>query len=124
MNQSTGLCQKCYGLNLATNRIAQIGDAVGIMAAQSIGEPGTQLTLRTFHIGGTAARIVEKSQMFTKKDGIIELSESLLLIDVKSLDGKAKVAAVQKWHNQFIIKRWANSKFLESALWLYSICKK
>ena len=88
-----GLCQKCYGLNLATNRVAQIGDAVGIMAAQSIGEPGTQLTLRTFHIGGTAARIVEKSQMFTKKDGIIKLSDSLLLIDVKSEEGKVKVAA-------------------------------
>jgi DNA-directed RNA polymerase subunit beta' len=51
-----GVCAKCYGRNLATNRMADLGEAVGVMAAQSIGEPGTQLTLRTFHIGGTAAR--------------------------------------------------------------------
>ena len=73
----SGVCQKCYGLNLATNRIAQIGDAVGIMAAQSIGEPGTQLTLRTFHIGGTAARIIEQSNVSAKKDGIIKFSKKV-----------------------------------------------
>ncbi|MFB0516966.1 MAG: DNA-directed RNA polymerase subunit beta', partial [Candidatus Neomarinimicrobiota bacterium] len=61
-----GLCQMCYGTNLATGRRVSIGDAVGIIAAQSIGEPGTQLTLRTFHIGGTAARIIEQSEMYTK----------------------------------------------------------
>ena len=58
-----GICQACYGINLATNRDTNLGDTVGIMAAQSIGEPGTQLTLRTFHIGGTASRIVEQTDM-------------------------------------------------------------
>ncbi len=64
-----GVCAKCYGRNLATNRMADLGEAVGVMAAQSIGEPGTQLTLRTFHIGGTAARIAEQSKATAKADG-------------------------------------------------------
>ena len=64
-----GVCAKCYGRNLATNRMADLGEAVGVMAAQSIGEPGTQLTLRTFHIGGTAARITEQSKATAKADG-------------------------------------------------------
>jgi DNA-directed RNA polymerase subunit beta' len=57
-----GLCRQCYGRNLATMGMVDIGEAVGILAAQSIGEPGTQLTLRTFHIGGTAARIAAQTQ--------------------------------------------------------------
>lgn len=65
-----GVCAKCYGLNLATGRLVDIGEAVGIIAAQSIGEPGTQLTLRTFHIGGTAARILKKSQVRASRGGI------------------------------------------------------
>ena len=64
-----GACIKCYGRNLATGRVADLGDAVGVIAAQSIGEPGTQLTLRTFHIGGTAARIAEQSKVLAKSDG-------------------------------------------------------
>ncbi|MEZ5054339.1 MAG: hypothetical protein R2807_06175 [Chitinophagales bacterium] len=64
-----GVCAKCYGRNLTNNRPAQYGDAVGIVAAQSIGEPGTQLTLRTFHTGGTAASVVSESQMLAKFDG-------------------------------------------------------
>ena len=56
-----GLCRMCYGRNLATMDMVDMGEAVGILAAQSIGEPGTQLTLRTFHIGGTAARIAEQT---------------------------------------------------------------
>ena len=83
----SGVCKKCYGLNLANNRVAQIGDAVGIMAAQSIGEPGTQLTLRTFHIGGTAARILEQSNITAKKDGIIKFSKNVQLEKVKGEDG-------------------------------------
>ncbi len=72
-----GICKTCYGLNLATNRTVILGDSVGIMAAQSIGEPGTQLTLRTFHIGGTAARIVEQTEMITKKGGKVTFSDNL-----------------------------------------------
>lgn len=82
-----GVCIKCYGLNLATNRDAKTGDSIGIMAAQSIGEPGTQLTLRTFHIGGTASRIVEQSHMDTKRDGVIKFSENLKLVKVKDEEG-------------------------------------
>jgi DNA-directed RNA polymerase subunit beta' len=66
-----GICALCYGTNLATGDLVDDGEAVGVMAAQSVGEPGTQLTLRTFHIGGAAARDVAESQRFAKKDGRI-----------------------------------------------------
>jgi DNA-directed RNA polymerase subunit beta' len=65
-----GICRQCYGRNLATMHMVDLGEAVGILAAQSIGEPGTQLTLRTFHIGGTAARIAAQTQRKSKVDGI------------------------------------------------------
>ena len=65
-----GLCRACYGRNLATMAMVDIGEAVGILAAQSIGEPGTQLTLRTFHIGGTAARIAAQTQRRSKVAGM------------------------------------------------------
>ncbi|MFA6914064.1 MAG: DNA-directed RNA polymerase subunit beta', partial [Endomicrobiia bacterium] len=64
-----GVCAKCYGLSPATGKLAEVGEAVGVVAAQSIGEPGTQLTLRTFHIGGTASRVVQKSEIYAEKDG-------------------------------------------------------
>jgi DNA-directed RNA polymerase subunit beta' len=67
-----GVCRRCYGRNLATGKIVEIGEAVGIMAAQSIGEPGTQLTLRTFHIGGTASRLIAQSKEVTKIDGYVK----------------------------------------------------
>ena len=67
-----GVCAKCYGRNLATGKMVNMGEAVGVMAAQSIGEPGTQLTLRTFHIGGTASRIAAESQVVSKHDGLTE----------------------------------------------------
>ncbi len=67
-----GVCSKCYGRNLATGWMAELGEAVGVIAAQSIGEPGTQLTMRTFHIGGTAHRVVEQSQIKTKHKGVVK----------------------------------------------------
>ncbi|MCE9627457.1 MAG: DNA-directed RNA polymerase subunit beta' [Candidatus Eisenbacteria bacterium] len=70
-----GVCAKCYGRNLATGREVDLGEAVGVIAAQSIGEPGTQLTLRTFHIGGTAARIVESSKIESKDAGVLRFVE-------------------------------------------------
>ncbi len=70
-----GVCAKCYGRNLATGKMVQLGEAVGVIAAQSIGEPGTQLTLRTFHIGGTAARITEQSFVTAKADGHVEFED-------------------------------------------------
>ena len=71
-----GCCAKCYGWDLSTHQLVDIGTAVGIRAAQSIGEPGTQLTLRTFHIGGTATRIIEQSEMTTKRPGTVKFSDN------------------------------------------------
>jgi DNA-directed RNA polymerase subunit beta' len=67
-----GVCAKCYGRDLATGKIVDLGTAVGIIAAQSIGEPGTQLTMRTFHIGGTASRIIEQSFLKSKSKGTVK----------------------------------------------------
>ncbi|WP_417197253.1 DNA-directed RNA polymerase subunit beta' [Bizionia sp.] len=70
-----GICAKCYGRNLATGKMVQSGEAVGVVAAQSIGEPGTQLTLRTFHVGGIAGNISEDNKLIVKFDGIAEIDE-------------------------------------------------
>jgi DNA-directed RNA polymerase subunit beta' len=70
-----GVCAKCYGRNLATGRMVQMGEAVGVIAAQSIGEPGTQLTLRTFHVGGTAMSITTESKIVARYSGIAEIEE-------------------------------------------------
>jgi DNA-directed RNA polymerase subunit beta' len=67
-----GVCAKCYGRDMARNSLVQVGEAVGVIAAQSIGEPGTQLTLRTFHVGGTASRMEADSQHKAKFDGKVE----------------------------------------------------
>jgi DNA-directed RNA polymerase subunit beta' len=67
-----GVCAKCYGRNLATGNPVELGEAVGIIAAQSIGEPGTQLTMRTFHIGGTASRVIEQSYIETRNKGTVK----------------------------------------------------
>src|SRR5438034_578782 len=67
-----GICVMCYGRNLGTGRLAELGEAVGIIGAQSIGEPGTQLTMRTFHIGGTASRVVEASKHEAKSAGVVK----------------------------------------------------
>src|SRR5258706_15822684 len=64
-----GVCAKCYGRNLATGRLVDLGEATGVIPAQSIGEPGTQLTLRTFHIGGTASRLAGSSKTEAKDPG-------------------------------------------------------
>lgn len=70
-----GVCAKCYGRNLATGRMVQKGEAVGVIAAQSIGEPGTQLTLRTFHIGGVAGNVGSSSRVEAKYDGLLQIDE-------------------------------------------------
>ena len=81
-----GICAKCYGRNLATGKMVQIGEAVGVIAAQSIGEPGTQLTLRTFHVGGIAGNISEENKLVSKFDGITEI-EDLKTVKAKDNDG-------------------------------------
>jgi DNA-directed RNA polymerase subunit beta' len=70
-----GVCAKCYGRNLSTGRMVQKGEATGVIAAQSIGEPGTQLTLRTFHVGGTASNITTESRIIARYGGIAEIEE-------------------------------------------------
>ena len=83
-----GVCVKCYGRNLATGRMVHIGEAVGVIAAQSIGEPGTQLTLRTFHVGGIASNVASESSIVSRYDGILEIDE-LRAVDAVDASGKA-----------------------------------
>ncbi len=85
-----GVCAKCYGRNLATGRMVQIGEAVGVIAAQSIGEPGTQLTLRTFHVGGVAGNIATESKIVAKYDGIVEMEE-LRTVEFETEDGMVDI---------------------------------
>jgi DNA-directed RNA polymerase subunit beta' len=88
----SGVCAKCYGRNLTNGRMVQTGEAVGVIAAQSIGEPGTQLTLRTFHVGGTASSIAAESQIVSKFEGIIAFDE-LKTVTIEKVDdatGEAK----------------------------------
>ena len=82
-----GLCMKCYGRNLANGKMVQNGEAVGVVAAQSIGEPGTQLTLRTFHVGGIAGNISEQNQLISKFNGYAEIDD---LKTIKTEDGDGK----------------------------------
>ena len=85
-----GVCAKCYGRNLTTGKIVEIGEAVGIVAAQSIGEPGTQLTLRTFHLGGTSSRIASQSQVESTSEGIVKY-ERISFVEKSDFLGKVKV---------------------------------
>ncbi len=89
-----GVCAKCYGRNLATGRLVEKGEAVGVIAAQSIGEPGTQLTLRTFHVGGVAGNVATESSYSIKYDGIVELDE-LRTVEAKE-DGKSQMIVVSR----------------------------
>ncbi len=88
-----GVCAKCYGRNLSTGRMVQRGEAVGVIAAQSIGEPGTQLTLRTFHVGGTASNIADESEIKAKADGVIEFEE-IRDVEQEGKDGSKKTIVV------------------------------
>jgi len=83
-----GVCAKCYGRNLATGQMVQKGEVVGVIAAQSIGEPGTQLTLRTFHVGGIASNIATENSLMSKYDGLLEIEE---LRTVYAVDDKCHV---------------------------------
>ena len=88
-----GVCAKCYGRNLANNRMVQKGEVVGVIAAQSIGEPGTQLTLRTFHVGGVASNIAAVSNVTSRYDGILEIEE-LRTVDYIGDDGSKQMIVV------------------------------
>jgi len=88
-----GVCARCYGRNLATAEMVQKGESVGVIAAQSIGEPGTQLTLRTFHVGGTASNIAVEANIKAKFDGVIEF-EDLKTLTVKNDEGEDYLVAM------------------------------
>ncbi|XZQ54170.1 MAG: DNA-directed RNA polymerase subunit beta' [Candidatus Karelsulcia muelleri] len=94
-----GICRKCYGRNLANRSIIKKGEAVGVMAAQSIGEPGTQLTLRTFHVGGTAGKIYESSKIKAKSDGYIEYEN---------------IKIVKNKYETIVVSRFAEMKLFNS----------
>ncbi|HCK11567.1 MAG TPA: DNA-directed RNA polymerase subunit beta', partial [Candidatus Latescibacteria bacterium] len=85
-----GVCAKCYGRNPASGRLVDTGEAVGVIAAQSVGEPGTQLTLRTFHIGGTSSRIAEQAEITAKREGKVKFSRGQLRTAERS-DGRTVV---------------------------------
>ncbi len=99
-----GICAKCYGRNLSTNKMVQRGEAVGVVAAQSIGEPGTQLTLRTFHVGGIAGNISEDNKLTAKFDGIAEIED---LRTVKSEDTEGN-------NSDIVISRTSEIKIVDT----------
>jgi DNA-directed RNA polymerase subunit beta' len=105
-----GVCAKCYGRNLTNGKLVEIGEAVGIVAAQSIGEPGTQLTLRTFHLGGTSSRIASQSQVESSTDGTVRferitfVEKSDYLGSVKVVTGRRGVIGIYDENNRQIKK--------------------
>jgi DNA-directed RNA polymerase subunit beta' len=88
-----GICSKCYGQNLANGKDVKMGEAVGVIAAQSIGEPGTQLTLRTFHVGGTASSIASESKIMAKQTGLLEIDE-LRTVEKTAKDGSKQTIVI------------------------------
>src|SRR4029079_1691049 len=92
-----GVCHLCYGRNLATGKMVEIGEAVGVIAAQSIGEPGTQLTMRTFHYGGTASRVSEQSKHISKNPGIVKF------LNVNTVESKRGALVVINRSGKLII---------------------
>ncbi len=106
-----GVCAKCYGRNLSSGRMVQRGEAVGVIAAQSIGEPGTQLTLRTFHVGGTASNIASDASIRAKFDGVIQFEEIRTVTSVNNegekievvLGRSGEVKVVEKGSNKVLI---------------------
>ncbi len=95
-----GVCVKCYGRDLARGKLVELGEPVGVIAAQSIGEPGTQLTMRTFHIGGTASKVVEQSVVESRHDGVLKY----LSFDAKkNVDFHNRHTAVQNKHGEWVV---------------------
>ena len=104
-----GICAKCYGWDLSLHKLVDIGTSVGIRAAQSIGEPGTQLTLRTFHIGGTASRVIEQSEMKNKRAGVVEYSDNYDFAITKDESG-LEVRRCMVRHSKLVIKQNESEK--------------
>jgi DNA-directed RNA polymerase subunit beta' len=110
-----GVCVLCYGRNLATGKMAEIGDAVGIMAAQSIGEPGTQLTLRTFHHGGTAQRKKEDTDIYAPRDSIVQF-KGLKTIDGTDENGKPVKIVINGGGELLFLKKDNPERILDSRI--------
>lgn len=108
-----GVCVKCYGKNLATGRITEIGDAVGIIAAQSIGEPGTQLTLRTFHVGGIASVSQSESQLVSKFNGVLEF-DSVRTVEVDDSGEGGKKGIVLSRTGEIMIRAKDTNRLLST----------
>ena len=100
--QRLGVCAKCYGRNLSNGLLVNKGEAVGVIAAQSIGEPGTQLTLRTFHVGGIASNIAAESKIVSRYDGILEIDE-IRTVDTTDAAGKDYQVVVSRQTEMRII---------------------
>jgi DNA-directed RNA polymerase, beta' subunit len=100
--QRLGVCAKCYGRNLSNGLLVNKGEAVGVIAAQSIGEPGTQLTLRTFHVGGIASNIAAESKIVSRYDGILEIDE-IRTVDTTDATGKDYQVVVSRQTEMRII---------------------
>jgi len=95
-----GVCIRCYGRDLSRGRLVELGEPVGVIAAQSIGEPGTQLTMRTFHIGGTASKVVEQSVVESRHDGVLKY----LSFDAKkNIDFHSDQIAVKNKHGEWVV---------------------
>lgn len=99
-----GICAKCYGMDLSSGKESFMGEAVGIIAAQSIGEPGTQLTMRTFHIGGTATKKVEASSVIANIDGVIKIYNNNTLTNSKGqnivMNRSCEIAIIDKYNTE------------------------
>ena len=108
-----GVCVKCYGINLANNRLAETGDVVGIIAAQSIGEPGTQLTLRTFHVGGIAATSATESQVNTKFDGVVKF-DGIRTVEYINKDGDKEQVVIGRTGEVGIHKKGSNKLLIST----------
>jgi len=91
-----GICATCYGMDLSTGRMVEEGLAVGIIGAQSIGEPGTQLTMRTFHTGGIAERTIIENQIKSTVSGTVKYLEHLIVVDAKQKDGSSKTMSLKR----------------------------
>ena len=130
-----GVCSKCYGLNLGEGKIVNMGEAVGVIAAQSIGEPGTQLTLRTFHVGGTASRSQEERQVLVDREGFIRFyniktytnkegksivanrrNAAILLVEPKVNAPFDGVVSIENVHDEIIINVTSNKDVFKTSI--------
>ena len=120
-----GVCAKCYGRNLATGRMVHKGEAVGVIAAQSIGEPGTQLTLRTFHAGGIAGNLAANASIVAKHDARLEFEELRTVDTVEETGEPVKIVVGRLAEVRFIDPNTGIVPFYaQRALWLETLCQR